>query len=82
MNKLKAILCVLVGHSRIVEMCWGQVTCARCGDVVGDTLVGACDLVGRVVMEHDCETCREVWDELTWRDRLLAPGHGAVFAKP
>ena len=82
MSKLKAILCVLVGHSRIVHGCFGYIHCERCGDQVGDTLAGVYDLEGHVLMEHACETCEENWEGLTWRDKLLAPRRAKVFAKP
>ena len=81
MNKLKAILCVLVGHSRIVHRCFGYIHCERGGDQVGDTLAGCYNLKDHVLMEHACETCEANWDELTWRDKLLAPRRAAVFAK-
>ena len=73
MNKLKAIICVLLGHSRIITQCFGYIHCARCEAQIGDTLGGVFDAKTCVILYHDCETCREAAKSLTWRDRLLVP---------
>jgi hypothetical protein len=75
----KAIVCALVGHSRIVQSCFGQITCARCDAILGDTLAGCYDLKDRVIVGHNCPHCREVYATLTWRDKLLAPSEEEVF---
>ena len=81
MKKLKTILCVLVGHSRIIYWCFGYIYCKRCDSQIGDTLAGAFDISGMVIMKHACEVCEVNWKTLTWRDKLLAPRRAVVFAK-
>ena len=73
MHKLKQILCVFFGHSRIVETCFGYVHCARCGDQIGDALAGVFNGKDVVIVGHDCKDCRKNWTRLTWKDKLLAP---------
>lgn len=73
MSRIKKIFCVLFGHSRIVEFCFGYVTCARCDEQLGDTLAGAYDLSNSVIVGHDCDICRKNYKTLTWRDKFLTP---------
>lgn len=73
MKKIKAIFCVLFGHSDIITMCFGYVSCARCEDQIGDTLAGVYPTNKCVVVGHNCPTCRENYKRLTWRDKFLAP---------
>ncbi len=73
MKKLKAVICALVGHSRIVTQCFGYVHCARCEAQIGDTLAGAFDGKSTVILYHDCDMCRRAAKSLTWKDRLLVP---------
>lgn len=83
MTKLKAlgeitteqrnsIVCRLIGHSKIVTLCFGYVNCARCEDQIGDTLGGSTELKENVVVGHDCPTCRENFSKLGWKDKLYA----------
>lgn len=72
-KKLKAVACALIGHSRIIHTCFGYVHCARCDAQIGDTLGGAYDAKRCVILYHDCPTCREAAETLTWKDRLLVP---------
>ena len=65
------VTCALIGHSRIVTMCLGYVSCARCGDQIGDTIGGTTDLGENVVAGHNCDTCRENYTKLTWADKLF-----------
>ena len=64
------LACALLGHSAIVEMCFGQVTCARCDALLGDTIGGCFDLRDKVIRGHACEKCRKVFEGLGWQDRL------------
>ena len=73
MEKLKAVICALFGHSRIITQCFGYIHCARCEAQIGDTLAGSFDTKKCVLLYHDCETCREAAKTLTWHDRLLTP---------
>lgn len=36
-DQVKSLVCLFVGHSRVVEVCLGQVTCVRCAEMVGAT---------------------------------------------
>lgn len=69
----RSVACALVGHSGIVEVCFGQVTCGRCGTVLGDTLVGSYSLKGKVVRGHKCDDCKTAMATLGWRDTYLTP---------
>lgn len=68
-----ALICSLLGHPKIVEVCMGQVTCARCDAILGDTLVGCYQLTGKVLRGHqqgNCSNCHAAFDPLDWKHRL------------
>lgn len=70
----KAMVCALVGHSRIQTRCFGYYYCARCSAQVGDTLASVYDgAKDAVVVGHNCETCQRNYATTTWRDRFMAP---------
>jgi hypothetical protein len=69
----KTVVCALVGHSRIVDSCWGYITCSRCAAQLGDTLGGSFDLKEYVVVGHNCKVCKKIFATLTWKDKYLAP---------
>lgn len=69
----KNVICALVGHSRIVTMCFGYVSCARCEDQIGDKLASVFDTTHCVVVGHNCETCQKNYAQMTWRDKWLTP---------
>ena len=70
----KKMVCALVGHSKIHDYIIGAHYCARCGELVGDTLASIYPGANyAVVVGHNCPTCRENYNNTTWRDRLLAP---------
>ena len=70
----KHVVCALVGHSRIQEVCFGYYSCARCGTQVGDSLASVYPgAETAVVVGHNCPTCRRNAEALTWRDTFLAP---------
>lgn len=82
MNKIRAlgkidaeqrnsIVCSLVGHSRIIKMCFGYVSCGRCDSQIGDTLGSTFDTTESVIVGHKCKTCRTNFRKLTWRDTLF-----------
>lgn len=73
MDKLKAVICALIGHSRIITQFMRYIHCARCEAQIGDTLAGAFDAKKCVILYHDCKTCREAGKSLTWKDRFLVP---------
>lgn len=68
-----SLTCVLIGHSAIVGSCMGQITCARCDAVIGDTLMGSMSLKDNVVLGHGCPDCRKNFSKLGWRDKLYTP---------
>jgi hypothetical protein len=68
-----AVACALLGHSRIVTTCFGYVSCARCGEQIGDTLGGCFDLTDCVIVGHGCDTCRANYAKLAWQDTVLTP---------
>ena len=72
-DTLKKIVCAVKGHSKIVDMCFGYVHCARCGALLGDTLAGCYPLDEKVIVEHGCEVCQENYKKLGFWDKFLAP---------
>lgn len=70
----KAVVCSLVGHSRIVTGCFGYVYCGRCGAQVADSLGGVnSDAENQVRVGHNCKVCRKNYAALDWRHKLFAP---------
>lgn len=77
-EKKPGAMCALVGHSRMIQSFFGQLTCARCDAVIGDTLSGGSTLGQRLVRGHGklgngkaCAECIEIAKTLTWRDTAL-----------
>lgn len=74
----KAMVCALVGHSKIRDFCFGYHHCARCGALLGDSLGGAYQDDTAVYPTHlgqkikGCH-CAQNAKALTWRDTLYAP---------
>jgi len=73
MNKLRKILCLSLGHSHILKGCFGYMSCARCGEQVGDALGGGYTNDRAVIVGHKCPMCRKNYNKLGWRDRWLTP---------
>lgn len=73
-EKRNAVVCALIGHSRIQSTCFGYYHCGRCDAQVGDTLgsvyVGA---EKAVVIGHNCKTCRANYKACGWQDKLYVP---------
>ena len=67
------IVCALIGHSEIVEVCWGYWTCGRCIEQLGDSLGGAYSNTVAVIVGHNCKVCRKNYKALTWKDKLYCP---------
>ncbi len=74
------VVCSLIGHSRIVDICMGRISCARCGEILVDGLTQAIDskwetencLVYRKCPHgSNCKKCAENKKLLIWKDRLL-----------
>lgn len=68
-----AVVCALIGHSRIQGQCFGYYHCGRCEAQVGDTLGGSYSAEKVVVIGHNCKTCRANYKECGWKDKLYAP---------
>lgn len=69
-----SLTCSLIGHSRIQDYFWGEFTCARCGDKVGDSLASIYpDADKVVVVGHDCDVCRSNYSECDWKDKIFTP---------
>jgi hypothetical protein len=66
------VACALIGHSRIVSMCFGYQNCGRCGEQIGDTLGGA-GIGTCVVIGHKCPECEKNMKEMTWKDKYMVP---------
>lgn len=90
MSKLKAlgkmddekrndVTCSLIGHSRIQSTFFGYFYCGRCSAQVGDNLAGCYDAKTVVVIDHNCQVCRDNYETTTWRDRLFVRD---PFVKP
>ena len=69
----KGIICEMIGHSKIISMCFGYVHCGRCNQQIGDRLAGVFDTRKYVVVGHRCKTCKKNYKKLTWRDKLFVP---------
>ena len=77
-DQQKAMLCALVGHSRIRDYCFGYHHCARCGAMLGDSLAGAYQddkaaYPGHLGRDIEGCHCNENAKTLTWRDTLKTP---------
>jgi hypothetical protein len=69
-----SITCAIIGHSKIQHHFFGEFTCARCGDRVGDSLAGIySDAPNVVVVGHDCDVCHSSYANLDWRDKIFTP---------
>lgn len=70
----EAVVCALLGHSRVQSACFGYYNCCRCeaqvGDALGSTYSAA---LLAVVLDHHCDVCRENAKSLTWRDTFRLP---------
>lgn len=67
------VVCEMIGHSNILIGDFGRFYCGRCDEYLGDSLGGAYRNENAVIVDHDCEYCRENAKRLTWKDTLMAP---------
>ena len=74
-DKQGALVCALVGHSRIVSEYWGYVYCGRCQTQVADKLGGAGYAQAKecVQIGHGCKVCRANYKRMGWKDKFLTP---------
>lgn len=75
----KKIVCAMIGHSNIQTTCFGYVYCGRCGDQVGDVLGSCYTNDKQVIVGHNCQTCQDNYEKLTWKDKLFAPTKKEIF---
>lgn len=70
---VKSLCCAMIGHSRIVVARAGKAFCGRCGAGVGPVVLPDDVVDDRVFVGHNCATCRENNEDMTWKDTLMAP---------
>lgn len=71
-KQAKAVVCALIGHSKIVTTCMGYIYCGRCGEQTGDSLAGSSSTKDNVIVGHDCPVCRANFAKCDWRDTFMA----------
>jgi hypothetical protein len=76
--KLAKVFCALFRHSHLLTNCMGYKYCARCGELLGDTLAGSGMRTGiggyfLIGQRCNCEPCRQSFETLTWIDRFMCP---------
>lgn len=74
LKKAARTLCAVFGHPPVVTSCFGYINCARCGELLGDSLGGVASVGERLLVGHDCEQCRAAEENLRPIDRLLTEG--------
>lgn len=67
----KKIVCAIIGHSNIEDLCFGYHSCGRCGEQLGDSLGGCYSNPRAVIIGHNCKICRKNYKQLTWKDKLF-----------
>ena len=72
-ERIKGIVCSLIGHSNIITSCFGYIHCARCDAHIGDSLGGFYRNENAVIVGHNCETCRMNYEKMGWEDKFLCP---------
>lgn len=69
----KKVVCSLIGHSNIESICFGYHYCGRCESQVGDSLAGSYENKKAVIIDYNCNICKENYKKLTWRDKFMCP---------
>ncbi len=72
-EKVKSVVCALIGHSAIQTSCFSYYYCGRCGDQVGDRLGSVYDPSDVVIIGHNCDICHSNYKKLGWRDKFMVP---------
>ena len=87
-KKLLKIYCVLFGHSRIVDIWFGRISCARCGEQLVDGLTQAIDpyfeeeLVYRKCPHGpDCTRCADNMKNLKYFKDIFGVRYGVTTDK-
>ena len=68
---MKKIFCALFGHTHIYNVFIGYHYCARCGELMGDSLAGVFFDSLCVAVDHNCQTCFDNYAKLSWKDKFL-----------
>lgn len=70
----KKFFCGIFGHSRIVNVDWGRVCCARCDEFIVDGMTSMFDNSGWVLPRHvcgkRCRNCQDNWKRLKWHEKI------------
>lgn len=69
----KRLLCAEHGHPPVVEICMGQVTCARCDAILGDRLTGIYDTTDVAIIGCGCDKCNATYDAMPDIQKKLTP---------
>lgn len=75
MRWLKAITCLLIGHSKIQNVFFCSFYCGRCGKLLGDWLGDWRDDIAStpdiVIVGDSCKACYDNYKKCTWKDKLF-----------
>lgn len=81
MEVQRKMVCALIGHTRLLNGCFGYHHCARCGELVGDSLGGAFSAPTQVVIGCKCNDCRERFLSFDWKDTFMVDEKELVRAR-
>ena len=71
-NTQKAkIYCIKNEHAKYATNCMGYIYCGRCGEQIGDTLMGIFDLKEFAIVNHKCKLCDDIFKTLSDIDQLI-----------
>lgn len=76
-DRCAAVVCALHGHACVETGFMGEWACDRCGNRVGDSLMGS--HVPRVIRGHDCPQCSDGWLKADFWARLGVSPQGGGF---
>lgn len=73
-DRQAAVVCSLIGHSRIVDGFMGEVYCGRCDAKIADQWTsGYRQAEESVRIGHNCDTCHKNHAKMGWRDKFMVP---------
>lgn len=83
-DQIRAVTCAVLGHSNVVHHCLGQLTCCRCGAIIGDSLFlhsGQSLVIFGLDNLKVAQPPTLTWDKLGWRDfeNLPEPAYNAAL---
>ncbi len=65
------IYCIKHGHAKFFTNCFGYASCGRCGEQIGDSLMGVFDGKGMALVGHGCKECTEAYNKLSGTDKII-----------